>query len=497
MTLAATSKINVLQQSLRWQKAGHGVALATVIKTWRSAPCPTGSLLAVRDDMLIAGSVSGGCVEAEVVQRAVEIIKSKQSAVVAYGVSEAVAWKAGLPCGGKIKIHIAPLNLQCQKIQIPTVLVTHLTSGERYLTDAPPQNDTSVFLNFFENPRLVIVGAGHIAQNLIFMALSLGYEVVLVEPREVFARPERFPQNDFFRIVRAWPDEPDESDALALDKHTALVALSHDPKIDDVALTKALENECFYIGALGSVKNHAARCERLYAAGIPKSSLIRIHAPVGLKIRAQTPGEIALSILAQITQIRHAPSIAAIVLAAGESQRTKKGNKLLLLHQNKPLIRHAVKTAMASRANPVIVVTGHQSKKIKKALYGLNPLFVHNPNYQDGIGTSIACGIKTVPKHCAGALVCLGDMPYVRPEHLNRLIESFNEKEHLCIPVAQGRQGNPVLWGRSFFRSLCRLHGDTGAKSLLPPDAHKIFFQDTAVLDDIDDIDDTNEMGAP
>ena len=504
MTSLATSKINVLRQACRWQEDGHQVALATVIETWNSAPCPVGSLLAVRDDMLLAGSVSGGCVESDVVAHALEIMASGHPEITHYGVADETAWKAGLPCGGEIKIHIAPLHrLQSQDIKQQTVLATSLSSGEQCFIEAKHplaheaqralQQDTAriaehdgeqIFLNpFLRSLHLVIVGAGHIAQTLVPMALSLGYEVTLVEPREVFARPERFPPlGEAFHIAQVWPDERE-----LYNKHTAVVSLSHDPKIDDVALKEALRHECFYIGALGSRRSHRARCERLRATGIPESALVRIHGPVGLDIRAQTPAEIALSILAQITQIRHAPPIAAVILAAGQSQRSKEHNKLLLSHEGKPLIRHVVEAAVASRAAPIIVVTGHEADAVEKTLCDLKPLFIHNANYKEGMGTSLACGIAAVPGSCAGALVCLGDMPYVRAAHLNHLIESFNEKEHrVCIPVVQGQQGNPVLWSSSFFTALGRLRGDTGAKPLLPADAHKVLFQDTALLRDVD-----------
>jgi xanthine dehydrogenase accessory factor len=156
-------------------------------------------------------------------------------------------------------------------------------------------------------PRLVVTGAVHISQALAPMAKLLGYDVVIVDPRTAFATPERFPD---VKLIAEWPDQA--LPPLAIDGYTAFVALTHDPKIDDPALTHALARDCFYIGALGSKKTHARRLERLKAEGISDAALARIHAPIGLNIGAVSPSEIAVAIMGQITErLRKAPEQAA------------------------------------------------------------------------------------------------------------------------------------------------------------------------------------------
>ena len=174
------------------------------------------------------------------------------------------------------------------------LLEKHLRSGKSGMEETP---EAKVFLTaHVPPPRLIITGAVHISQALAPMAAMLGYDVVIVDPRSAFATPERFPNA---RVIAQWPDEA--LPPLAIDRYTAFVALTHDPKIDDPALTHALSRECFYIGALGSKKTHARRVERLIAQGVPDAAVARIHAPIGLAIGAVSPSEIAVAILAQIT----------------------------------------------------------------------------------------------------------------------------------------------------------------------------------------------------
>ena len=328
---------SLLAKALDWQEEGRLVALATVIQTWGSAPQPVGSQLVIDADGNFLGSVSGGCVEAEVITEAADVIASGKSKSLEYGVEDDKAWSVGLACGGAIRIFVEPLAAGPGPLPdgvLPLLigdvaarrkvaLVTHLGTGARSLAHAPgdvgpdlapaldeafrrdrsvalAQSDGEIFINVF-NPtvRLIIVGAVHVAQPLVPMARALGYDVMIVDPRSAFATNERFAE---VAISRDWPDE-----ALAkigLDGRTALIALTHDPKIDDPALIAALSSEAFYVGALGSRKTHAKRVERLRQAGVSAGDIERIHAPIGLDIGAQGAAEIALSIVAEITAVQ-------------------------------------------------------------------------------------------------------------------------------------------------------------------------------------------------
>lgn len=283
----------ILERAVAWSEAGQRVALATVIRTWGSAPRPPGSQLAVSERGELAGSVSGGCVEVAVVEEALEVLRSGTPRAVEYGVTAERAWEVGLPCGGRIRVFVEPARPEALSSAVATLAtrqrfeaVLEVGAGERFhLVLEPPV-------------RLVIVGAVHLAQPLVRMAVVAGYEVRLVDPRPVFASEARFPG---VALERGWPEE-----ALArigLDARTAVVTLSHDPKLDDPALAAALRSPAFYVGALGSRRTQAALRGRLRAEGIPETELARLHGPVGLDLGGVAPAEIAVEILADILAV--------------------------------------------------------------------------------------------------------------------------------------------------------------------------------------------------
>jgi xanthine dehydrogenase accessory factor len=328
----------VIETALAWKAEGKGVAIATVVSTWGSAPRPTGSQIAINEDAGFIGSVSGGCIEGAVIHAGLDVLGGASPQVLEFGVSNAEAWEVGLACGGTIRIHVCALDEKrtrlYQKLQTArdsnqsAVWISSLTQHtDQLVLDGDPNltsdlekavksatlsdkagpftsEDDELFINPFNPPlRMFIIGAVHIAQPLAHMASEAGYDITVIDPREAFASVERFPG---FVLSHEWPDEALEK--LAPDLRSAIVTLSHDPKIDDPALTAALKTSCFYIGSLGSKKTHAARLERLEADGFTPSDLSRIHGPVGLSIGAKSPAEIAISILAEITDILRGPS---------------------------------------------------------------------------------------------------------------------------------------------------------------------------------------------
>jgi xanthine dehydrogenase accessory factor len=309
-----------LATALAWADAGRRVSLATVLQTWGSSPRPAGSQLAIRDDGLFVGSVSGGCVEGKVVEAA---LAGGEPRVLKFGVSDEEAWGVGLACGGTVRIRVGGVDraalaaLQAHReAKRAVALVTRLDTGAQQAVprgDAHPLADAiatalrldeaavvdEAWLIVPYNPplRLVVIGAVHIAQALAPMAALAGWEVTVVDPRSSFARPERFPG---VRLVDEWPD--DGLRALGIDGRTAVVTLTHDRKLDDPALQVALRSDALYVGALGSSKTQAARRRRLLEAGLDEAAVDRLRGPVGLPIGARTPAEIAVSILAQLTQ---------------------------------------------------------------------------------------------------------------------------------------------------------------------------------------------------
>ncbi len=305
--------------ALKWHQDGTGAVLATVVQTWGSAPRRVGSQLVISGKGDIQGSVSGGCVEGAVIMEAMDVLESGAGKMLEFGVSDEDAFAVGLACGGTIRVWIEPVGaalpeslladlVAARAAREPVAYVINTDTGDRRLDRSGHESrfamdrsgfedDEATFVGIHNPPlRMVIVGAVHIAQALVKMARITGYDPYIIDPREAFASEARFPGET---ILTDWPDEA--VDEIGLDTRTALVLLTHDPKLDDPALERALTSKCFYIGALGSTRTHAKRVERLGKAGYTDDQIARIHGPVGLDIGAAGPSEIAVSIMAQIT----------------------------------------------------------------------------------------------------------------------------------------------------------------------------------------------------
>jgi len=299
---------SVIAAARTWK--GQPLALATVISTWGSAPRPRGSHMLVHADGRFEGSVSGGCVESDIMQTAAEVIAGAPFQVKRYGVADTDAWEVGLPCGGEIAVMVQPVSAEGfdpelfdriaeARDQGETLTVTtDLATGH---ADLRPLETGEVFANRYDPPRrLLIVGAVQIAQSLAQLAGTLGVETVLIDPRARFLTDERFPG---VTLDDRWPDEAIA--ALKPGPSTAVVTLSHDVKIDDPALIAALAGDPAYVGALGSRRSHVARRERLAQAGVAPDRIDRIDGPVGIDIGAIGPSEIALSIAAAMVAAFH------------------------------------------------------------------------------------------------------------------------------------------------------------------------------------------------
>lgn len=324
MTRAAHDLIP--EAALAWHRAGRGAALATVIETWGSAPRQAGSQLAISGDGEMTGSVSGGCVEGAVITEALDALDDRKSRILTFGVSDETAFAAGLACGGTIRVLVEPVGDGPEAL--PESLLAQLTEaraapralavvttpatwdrrliqpGEdpaadaRFKSDRSGMEEDGRFIAIHNPPlRLIVIGAVHIAQPLLTIARACGYAPSLIDPRAAFGSEARFPGET---ILDDWPDEALAK--LAPDARTAIVTLTHDPKLDDPAIRFALASPAFYLGCLGSSRTHARRVERLTGAGFTPDQIAKIHAPVGLDIGARTPAEIAVAIMAQITE---------------------------------------------------------------------------------------------------------------------------------------------------------------------------------------------------
>ena len=315
--------LRVLSDASTWMRAGHSVSLITVVETWGSAPRPPGALLAVRDDGVVSGSVSGGCIEDDLIARAKYELQastpklSAKPSMLAYGVGKDEAARFGLPCGGILRLVQEPLQ---DAAWIDTVLArtaAHrlvartltLASGEVTLHEAARSQSMSfdgLTLTTLFGPRwrLLLIGAGQLSQAVASMATALDFEVLVCDPREEYILSFDANRSPGARRVNGMPD--DVVRELRPDAHTAIVALTHDPKLDDMALIEALVSDAFYVGALGSRRNQEARKARLAKHfDLTAAQLARLHGPVGLRQGARTPAEIAVSIVAEIVQVKN------------------------------------------------------------------------------------------------------------------------------------------------------------------------------------------------
>jgi xanthine dehydrogenase accessory factor len=317
----------VLSAARTWLDESGRVALATVVGTWGSAPVAVGGQMVVAPDGRFQGSVSGGCVEGEVIAEAEDIIADGKPKTLTFGVADETAWQVGLPCGGQIKVYLERLDRESGSALLDRAvsarssrrgllirtnlsdgarefferddgkgdaeIAQHFASGESELQETP---NGEMFLHALVPPaRVLIIGATHIGQILAQLVNLAGYEVVVIDPRTAFAAEARFPG---IRLDTEWPQ--DTIPKIGLDPYTAVVALAHVGHIDDEALKLAMRSPCFYVGALGSRRNHAKRSQRLKDAGFTDAEIQRIASPIGINIGAQSPPEIAIAIMAQL-----------------------------------------------------------------------------------------------------------------------------------------------------------------------------------------------------
>jgi xanthine dehydrogenase accessory factor len=306
--------LEVLKRSAEWIEAGRRVLLVTVVKTWGSSPRPEGAMLAVRDDGHVVGSVSGGCIEDDIIDRVRrEGMTATKCEAVTYGVSADEARRFGLPCGGTIRLVLEPLTRESgmlallREIEVGHLVARRLELSSGFATLHPARaTDALAFdgkvLTTIHGPRyrMLVIGASQLSKYLAQIAVGLDYQVTICDPREEYTETWDIPG---VTLVRTMPD--DTVLALKLDERCAVVALTHDPKLDDLALMEALKSPAFYVGALGSRANNEKRRERLKEFDVTDAQIARLHGPIGLYIGSRTPPEIAVSILAEITAVKN------------------------------------------------------------------------------------------------------------------------------------------------------------------------------------------------
>jgi xanthine dehydrogenase accessory factor len=314
--------LEVIRTAVQWARAGHRATLGTVTHTWGSAPRPVGAMMVIRGDGQVIGSVSGGCVEDDLIEKVRDqALAADKPQVTTYGVTQAQAERYGLPCGGTLQLVLEPVS---ERSHLPELLGTverhelvarflDMQTGAARL-EPGKWSDLLEFdgrtLKTVHGPRwrLLVIGAGQVSRYLAQMAQALDYHVTVCDPREEYAAEwDTDGKWKDVPINRGYPD--DVVLQMNPDAHTAIVAVTHDPKLDDAALLEALKSPAFYVGALGSKKNNDARRRRLAEFDLAAGEIARLHGPVGLRIGSKTPPEIAVAILAEMTAVRHGVQI--------------------------------------------------------------------------------------------------------------------------------------------------------------------------------------------
>ena len=304
----------VLKTALSWLREGKRIAIATVVQTWGSSPRPVGSWLAIREDGQVVGSVSGGCVEDDLIRRVqTEILTRNTPELVIYGVSKEEAARFGLPCGGTLRLLVEPSPEQAvleeilKGIESQQIILSRVDLGSGKSTLYPGSRedgfsfgDSEMQTSYGPRWRMFVIGAGQLSLYVANFALASDFDVIVIDPREEYTEGLH---QDGIQFIKGMPD--DVMQELGIDSHTAIVALTHDPKIDDLALIDALQSNAFYVGALGSYTNTLKRKERLREFNVSTEQLDRLHGPVGLEIGALTPPEIAVSVMAEVIAVKH------------------------------------------------------------------------------------------------------------------------------------------------------------------------------------------------
>jgi xanthine dehydrogenase accessory factor len=322
--------LDVLKRSAAWIDEGRPVLLVTVVKTWGSSPRPEGAMLAVRDDGLVVGSVSGGCIEDDIIDRTRRLgMTQTRCEAVTYGVSADEARRFGLPCGGTIQLVLEPLTRDSGiRALLREIEAGHLVgrrldllTGEATLHPAQAVDGLAFdgkTLTTIHGPRyrMLVIGASQLSKYLAQIAVGLGYQVTICDPRDEYTETWDIPG---VAVVRTMPD--DTVRAMRLDERCAVVALTHDPKLDDLALMEALKSPAFYVGALGSRANNAKRRERLLEFELTAGEIARLHGPIGIYIGSRTPPEIAVSILAEITAVKNGVALPAVATVAAAKEK--------------------------------------------------------------------------------------------------------------------------------------------------------------------------------
>ncbi len=515
----------VLKTLRDWRNADRPALLATVVRTWGSSPRPIGSTMALDASGAVVGSVSGGCIEDDLIKKfsvarrsegahlePIHVLPSQPPQRLTYGISADEAHRFGLPCGGTLELLLEfnpdpeSLTSLVERLERGELVqrTTSLATGQVTLSTASHPSELSIdqyaLVNCFGPAyRMLLIGAGQLTEYLATMASFSGFQVTVCDPRPEY----RYGWNlSHVQLVTDWPD--DVVQAFKPDRRSCVIALTHDPKLDDLALLEALGSPAFYVGAIGSRRNHAQRQARLIEHfGHSEESLKDLRGPIGIYIGSKTPAEIAVSVMAEVLAVKNgvtlprelevsvakaraglahsddsdplacavlraAPGsvssvagssdrllVGAVVLAAGSASRMGYRPKCLLEIDGVPMIRRQISALLGAGIGELVVVLGHHHLDVEATLRDLPVTLTISPDPNQGQTSSLRLGLAQLRRPLDAVLVALADQPLLSEQDYLELIDAFESRpagQRVVVPSVEGLPGNPVI----FDAALCK-----------------------------------------
>jgi len=521
---------NIYSKLIRESENNKPVALATLLDTRGSVPQVRGATALFSDAGLIAGTLGGGVLEADASQRVTEIIRHCSSDIYEFDLNAEISSKEAAICGGSAIVLIDACMEESMKVFLameksiqngcPGILLTSIAgqgemtiqrqwfetaSGEykkeikqclelrKCMFTEASDGSARFFEPIFPLPGLIIAGAGHIGRALAHMGNLLDFEVTVIDDRSEYANPHNIPDADFLVVENIGK----ALSSISTSPDTYIVIVTRGHKDDGEALRACLDADVAYIGMIGSKRKISLMRDEFLSLGwATESQWETVHAPIGLEIGSKTVQEIAISISAQLVQVRYQrhkhrkmPAVTAIILGAGESSRMGRP-KLLLPFGDSTIIEEVISQALASSVEKTIVVLGSNIESHREVIKNYPVEIINNEQYKEGMFSSVKCGLEAVPDTSDAVMVLLGDQPMIQAEEMDQLIESYRDSEkEIALATHGNMRGHPILFGRKFISEIIGYPGKASLRDLLqkhPSEILEIKTGSDRILRDID-----------
>ena len=521
---------NIYSKLIRESENNKPVALATLLDTRGSVPQVRGATALFSEVGLIAGTLGGGVLEADASQRVPEILRHCSSDIYEFDLNAEISSKEAAICGGSAIVLIDACLEESRKVFLameesiqscrPGVLLTSINKQDRMVAERQwfesaigeyqkeigqclegrkcmytetSEGTTRFFEPIFPLPGLIIAGAGHIGRALAHMGNLLDFEVTVIDDRSEYANSHNIPDADHLVVENIGK----ALNGIATSPDTYIVIVTRGHKDDGEALRACLDADVAYIGMIGSKRKISLMRDEFITQGwATESQFDSVHAPIGLEIGSKTVQEIAVSISAQLVQVRYQtfqykklPRVTAIILGAGESSRMGRP-KLLLPFGDSTMVGTVISQVLASSVEKTIVVLGSNIESHREVIKNYPVEIVNNEQYREGMFSSVKCGLEAVPDGADAVMVLLGDQPMIQTEEMDQLIESYRDTEkEIAIATHGNKRGHPILFGRKFISEITGYPVEASLRDLLqkhPSEILEIKTGSDRILRDID-----------